>query len=587
VNYSVQGRFVMSGLVAFSSTPQQLPFPAKDNDKAVTSGENRRFRDACAKERPHPAGDDDDETGNRNVAVDKPFRCEVCRKSYTQFSNLCRHRRMRAACRRRLICDTCGASLPTAASLARHRRIQCRSDDTPSIFRPTPRQPTISGSGNNGDRLLSVCAGLLSSPLYAGPPSVRMSTSSFPLPVGFPHPVPGMLPSRIGVTPWSLPKLSGSSITSMNTVPPVQPASLFHLPDVVLRHWQQLLTSRTTTGDLDQAREVLGNSDFPPFDINSHCPSTTGTTGNGFFPILGGPSAPDMTSHNGQDYVTGSDKMNSPSIQLHDYTRDVNREPSYSKQHDDGHGISACQPEVEMLSRKSSNNNGRQVSDVNLPDVDSMAQLYTDSETGNKQNNCRSSSSNVKCEAMTSQKSAEEKDRRNMEKTPEKPFAFVTDKIDDEGTCSGSVKKPGSIILSSSMSSNGAAKSAVDVSEVSGSTSCRRHRCSYCGKVFPRSANLTRHLRTHTGEQPYRCQQCDRSFSISSNLQRHCRNIHGVLVPTAASCDPARSWKRRMNVGQQAVKDSIHDTVTCTEQNTEHTEPTKATLRWSVERILM
>jgi hypothetical protein len=37
-----------------------------------------------------------------------------------------------------------------------------------------------------------------------------------------------------------------------------------------------------------------------------------------------------------------------------------------------------------------------------------------------------------------------------------------------------------------------------------------RYACKYCGKVFPRSANLTRHLRTHTGEQPYRCQYCDR-----------------------------------------------------------------------------
>ena len=31
-----------------------------------------------------------------------------------------------------------------------------------------------------------------------------------------------------------------------------------------------------------------------------------------------------------------------------------------------------------------------------------------------------------------------------------------------------------------------------------------RYTCRYCSKVFPRSANLTRHLRTHTGEQPYK-----------------------------------------------------------------------------------
>ena len=58
-----------------------------------------------------------------------------------------------------------------------------------------------------------------------------------------------------------------------------------------------------------------------------------------------------------------------------------------------------------------------------------------------------------------------------------------------------------------------------------------RYTCKFCGKVFPRSANLTRHLRTHTGEQPYKCRYCDRSFSISSNLQRHVRNIHNKEKP--------------------------------------------------------
>ncbi|XP_020297831.1 transcription factor hamlet-like [Pseudomyrmex gracilis] len=58
-----------------------------------------------------------------------------------------------------------------------------------------------------------------------------------------------------------------------------------------------------------------------------------------------------------------------------------------------------------------------------------------------------------------------------------------------------------------------------------------KYSCKFCGKVFPRSANLTRHLRTHTGEQPYKCKYCERSFSISSNLQRHVRNIHNKEKP--------------------------------------------------------
>lgn len=57
------------------------------------------------------------------------------------------------------------------------------------------------------------------------------------------------------------------------------------------------------------------------------------------------------------------------------------------------------------------------------------------------------------------------------------------------------------------------------------------HKCEFCYKIFPRSANLTRHRRTHTGEQPYQCKYCERSFSISSNLQRHVRNIHNKEKP--------------------------------------------------------
>lgn len=80
-----------------------------------------------------------------------------------------------------------------------------------------------------------------------------------------------------------------------------------------------------------------------------------------------------------------------------------------------------------------------------------------------------------------------------------------------------------------------------------------RYACKFCGKIFPRSANLTRHLRTHTGEQPYKCKYCERSFSISSNLQRHVRNIHNKEKPfRCALCD--RCFGQQTNLDRHLKK---------------------------------
>ncbi|XP_049948005.1 transcription factor hamlet-like [Schistocerca serialis cubense] len=85
-----------------------------------------------------------------------------------------------------------------------------------------------------------------------------------------------------------------------------------------------------------------------------------------------------------------------------------------------------------------------------------------------------------------------------------------------------------------------------------------RYSCKFCGKVFPRSANLTRHLRTHTGEQPYKCKYCERSFSISSNLQRHVRNIHNKEKPFKCPlCD--RCFGQQTNLDRHLKKHEADD----------------------------
>uniref|UniRef100_S4RQ88 C2H2-type domain-containing protein n=1 Tax=Petromyzon marinus TaxID=7757 RepID=S4RQ88_PETMA len=51
-----------------------------------------------------------------------PAAGDVCQKSYTQFSNLCRHKRMHADCRTQIRCKDCGQLFATASSLNKHRR---------------------------------------------------------------------------------------------------------------------------------------------------------------------------------------------------------------------------------------------------------------------------------------------------------------------------------------------------------------------------------------------------------------------------------------------------------------------------------
>ena len=45
-------------------------------------------------------------------------------------------------------------------------------------------------------------------------------------------------------------------------------------------------------------------------------------------------------------------------------------------------------------------------------------------------------------------------------------------------------------------------------------------RCTVCGHISSKK-NLSRHMRTHTGEKIYRCNRCGRRFTSAVNLMKH------------------------------------------------------------------
>ncbi|XP_012589979.1 PREDICTED: rho guanine nucleotide exchange factor 16 [Condylura cristata] len=80
---------------------------------------------------------------------------EVCHKSYTQFSNLCRHKRMHADCRTQIKCKDCGQMFSTTSSLNKHRVEKRKVTDpvgvlkekylrpSPLLFHPQPAPPGL------------------------------------------------------------------------------------------------------------------------------------------------------------------------------------------------------------------------------------------------------------------------------------------------------------------------------------------------------------------------------------------------------------------------------------------------------------
>lgn len=58
--------------------------------------------------------------------------------------------------------------------------------------------------------------------------------------------------------------------------------------------------------------------------------------------------------------------------------------------------------------------------------------------------------------------------------------------------------------------------------------------CQYCKAEFAQSIELTRHVRTHTGDRPYVCRECGKGYSQAHGLSIHLQTFHSKI--TQNSC---------------------------------------------------
>ncbi|XP_072319957.1 uncharacterized protein [Eucyclogobius newberryi] len=72
----------------------------------------------------------------------------------------------------------------------------------------------------------------------------------------------------------------------------------------------------------------------------------------------------------------------------------------------------------------------------------------------------------------------------------------------------------------------------------------RPHLCSICGNGFPSAASLKLHVNVHTGFKPFQCDQCPKSFSTSSSLKLHGRQ-HMAVRPKFECPDCGRTYGRK------------------------------------------
>lgn len=451
----------------------------------------------------------------------KPFVCQICSKSYTQFSNLCRHKRMHsddgakaptatAAATVPIKCPACTHSLPGSQAFIKHQRI-CPG----------------------GDQQKGRSSSLLKSMAFQPIPT---SSHLFGPPTAFPH-----MPNSLLTVPHQYMHYLNSL-----THPFFNPFLQMGRSDAALASLSKL-TATSGTHNFAASSKMLG-SDGEGSPHSTGLMSTSDHSPNEITATAGGSELPKNrrpSFSSSKESPTGQDKSLEASPKS-SHSFGSLQEPSSTGETGVVQFAPSTKDETKTtnVQRRSPHSSGEEVLDLRVPTRSKSVESGNDDHDQLEQKKpdiVRPAASKGGPTGTTGSLST-----GNTTATATNPFlaglglmpfsrpAFPAGLFPSGAAAGGGLFPYGHpASLFGSLPGHQGTTASLHQQHGGGSLKAGKDRytCKFCCKVFPRSANLTRHLRTHTGEQPYKCTFCERSFSISSNLQRHVRNIHDKMKP--------------------------------------------------------
>ncbi|KAI6174564.1 hypothetical protein M3Y97_01004500 [Aphelenchoides bicaudatus] len=485
----------------------------------------------------------------------KPFRCNICSKAYTQFSNLCRHRKVHLD---GFTCPLCSRQFTNSASLKKHREL-CTSNNkmTSTIYKPLLHAALPPNNGANQ-----------STNAIAMPPS-SLGLATAPVSQLTASPLFHFAP------PYNWPQLLQFAATSR------QSGGIFGMPPAFFAAtaassaatpFESGLTAAMAQGFAGTgsdaslfARQSLGTSGLlqacPPPPANLSSPEQADTASP---TVVAQQRKSSMFST--ESLLSGGERPSHATVIQKTPPSSLNQKASSSASSVDEH-IDVCTDSETIEEDDHQHSDKRSTSrdspieprrpiaiqPLGHPAYNDLAPLINPFSSNAFLSLFQQPSSLLQQQMAAMQAAAVRPGLVPASLASNIPNGALA-RMDNQTT--GVLRPTPQHLQKMDKENKSKTQKPERVLPLSVRANKERYTCKFCQKVFPRSANLTRHLRTHTGEQPYKCHYCDRSFSISSNLQRHVRNIHNKEKPFKCSqCD--RCFGQQTNLDRHIKKHEI------------------------------